>query len=349
MLRRSASTELVATAAALAMAAVGCGCFGEPGSDDVAIVTDSAGLLSGDQRDQMERLHALLLVDYDLDYRVELAGGVGDIDRYAHARFAELGVGSRSGAARGLLLVLDAVDDLVRLEVGRGLEGVVPDAFVAYLEQRQMVPYFRAGQVGDGVLAATELLVTRIQRARERGGWEAEPWAAGSAGGGARTPARLGDGRDESFADGPDAPARSAPEETVRAYLVAMDARNGRPDLDLYTRGTRAMLRGRVMTPAQMDNVVRAYRRCRRSTLHLSASGLHAVVLYPVEARECAPFLLALEGGRWRLDFETAAQAIRFGRNNAWRLVRDRVGSYAFAFDEVRLDRHGFPLPSPDA
>jgi len=345
MLRRSASTELVATAAALAIASAACGCFGESAPADVAIVADSAGLLSEDQLDQMERLHGLLLVDYDLDYRVELVGGVGDIDRYAHARFAELEVGSRSEAARGLLLVLDAVDDLVRLEVGRGLEGVIPDAFVAYLEQRQMVPYFRAGQVGDGVLAATELLVTRIQRAREKGGWEAEPWAAGSAGGGARTPARLGGGRDESFAKGPDATARGAPEETVRAYLAAMDARNGRPDLDLYTRGTRAMLRGRVMTPAQMDNVVRAYRGCRRSTLRPAASGLHAVLLYPVEERECAPFLLALEGGRWRLDFETAARAIRFGRNNAWRLVRDRAGAYAFAFEGERLDRHGFPRP----
>jgi uncharacterized protein len=122
-----------------------------------------------------------------------------------------------------------------------------------------------------------------------------------------------------------------------------MDARNGRPDLDLCTRGTRAMLRSRVMTPAQMDNVVRAYRGCRRSTLRLAASVLHAVLLYPVEERECAPFLQAFEGGRWRLDFETAAEAIRFGRNNAWRLVRDRAGAYEFAFEEERLDRHGFP------
>ena len=103
------------------------------------------------------------------------------------------------------------------------------------------------------------------------------------------------------------------------------------------------MLAGRVMTPAQMDNVARAYRGCARQTLRLAASGSHAVVRYPVDARDCAPFLLALQGGRWKLDFETAAQAIRFGRSNAWRLVGERAGPYAFAFDDWRFDGHGFP------
>lgn len=343
MRRSSTSIDLVASAALLASVVAGCERPREETPAGPAIVSDAAGLLSEEQRAQMERFHGLLRADYDLDYRVELVQRVGDLDRYAHSRFAALELGSRSEAARGLLLVLDSDEDLVRVEVGRGLEGDLPDAFIAYLEHRQMVPYFRVGQVGDGVLAATELLVTRIQHAREKGGWESEPWAAGSAGGGARTRAQLGVGRDESFAEGPDVAGRGSPEETVAAYLAAMDARNGRPDLDLYTRGTRAMLAGRVMTPAQMDNVARAYRGCKRQTLHLAASGSHAVVRYPVDARDCAPFLLALEGGRWRLDFETAAQAIRFGRSNAWRLVGERAGPYAFAFDDWRFDGHGFP------
>jgi uncharacterized protein len=340
---RSGSIELFAALAALTLALAGCERIREWRASQAPIVHDAAALLSDEQRVHMERVHGLLLVDHDLDYRVELVEDVGDLDRYAHARFASLGVGSRSEAARGLLLVLDAAQDLVRVEVGRGLEGVFPDAFVAYLEQRQMLPYFRAGQVGDGVLATTELLVTRIQDAKARAGWEAEPWAAGSAGAGARTAAQLGRGRDDRFAEGPDVPAQDAPAETVRAYLAAMAARNGNPDLDLYTAGTRAMLAGRVSTPAQMDSVTRTYRGCRQHSLRLAADGNRAVVRYPVEARECAPFLLVLEGGRWRLDFATAARAIRFGRSNSWRLRREQAGSYAFAFDDWRFDRNGYP------
>jgi len=342
---RSDSTELVAAVvvAALTFALAGCDQVGEWRAPRAVIVTDVAGLLSEDQRVHMERVHGLLLGDHDLDYRVELVEDVGDLDRYANGRFADLDVGSRSDAARGLLLVLDAAQDLVRMEVGRGLEGVFPDAFVAYVEHRQMLPYFRADQVGDGVLAATELIVTRIQNTVARAGWNAEPWAAGSAGAGARTQAQLGRGRDDTFEGGPDVLSRGSPAETVRAYLGAMGVRNGNPDLDLYTSGTRAMLAGRVITPAQMDSVSRAYRACRRQSLRLAEDGTHAVVRYPVDARDCAPFLLVLESGRWRLDFESAAHAIRFGRSNAWRLVREQAGPYAFAFDDWRFDRNGFP------
>lgn len=127
-----------------------------------------------------------------------------------------------------------------------------------------------------------------------------------------------------------------------------MGARNGRPDLDLYTRGTRAMLGDRVMTPAQMDNVARTYRGCRRQTSRVDADATRAVVRFPVDARHCAPFFLVREGDRWRLDFETAARAIRFGRSNAWRLVREQTGPYRFHFEDWRFDRHGFPHPGQD-
>jgi uncharacterized protein len=314
--------------------------FGAP-----ALVKDPAGLLHEAQREHMALYHGLLLTDHDLDYRVELVRGVGDLDLYANRRFNELRVGSRSATSRGLLLVLDADQDQVRVEVGYGLEGSFPDAFVAYLERHQMVPYFRAGQIGDGVLAATELVVTRIQNARARAGWEAEPWASGSGGGGARARAELGRGPAPSPA-APEIAAQDSPQGTLRAYFVAMGARNGRPDLDLYTESTRALLGGRVVTPAQMDNLVRSYRGCQPEPARVDRTGTRAVIRYPVEPRRCSPFLLVRENGRWRLDFATAAHAIRFGRSNAWRLIHEKIGPYAWAFEDLRFDRHGFPHPA---
>jgi uncharacterized protein len=341
MRRRSRWTEARAAAALILAAGAGFGLASRAlaGRDARASVRDGAALLAEAQRASIAEHHDFLLRDHGIDYRVETLRGAGDLDGYANRRFAELGVGGRSRAGRGLLLVIDAEQDQVRLEVGRALEGVFPDAFVAYLEQRQMEPYFRAGRVGDGILAATELLVGRI--AEEAGGLEPAA-SGGSAGGGARSRARLGEGPEPDARAGPDVPAGDSPEEAVAAYLAAMRARNGRVDLDLYSRETRAMLAGRVTTPGQMDNLARTYRGCRAEPTRLDATGTRAVVRYPAEARLCAPWLLVREDGRWRLDFATAARAIRFGRSNAWHF-EGGAGDYAFAFEDWSFDRHGFP------
>jgi len=43
----------------------------------------------------------------------------------------------------------------------------------------------------------------------------------------------------------------------VRGGFADGSASGGRLDLDLYAAGTRAMLAGRVITPAQMDDLAR--------------------------------------------------------------------------------------------
>jgi uncharacterized protein len=312
------------------------------GARPAATVRDAAGLLDLEHGAAIEAQHRLLLADHDVDYHVETVAGMDDLDAHAAKRFAELGVGEGSRAGRGLLLVIDAKSDQVRLEVGRSLEGSFPDAFVAYVEQRQLVPFFRAGRVADGVLATTELLVSRIQGVRTRLEWSEDAGPAGSAGGGARTAAQIGRGDDGAFRSGAAVAAADTPEATVRAYLDAMRARNGNADLDLYTPTTRAFLRGRVLTPAQMDLVSRTYRACHAEPARVS--GNRAVIRYAPQERVCAPFFLLREDRSWRLDLETASRAIRFGRSNAWRLERGVPSPYSFGFEGWRFDAHGFPI-----
>lgn len=306
------------------------------------ILHDQAGLLDAAQRDAIQGQHAFLRLDHGIDYRVETLRGARDLDVFAASRFRELEIGSEGRGGRGLLLVIDAGADQVRLEVGRALEGSFPDAFVAWVEQRQMVPFFRAGRVGDGILAATELLVTQVQRERASGGF-AELAAEGSSGGGARTQARIGEAPDPRLREGPDVAAADTPEASVDAYLEAMRARNADSDLDLYSQATRAMLAGWVMTPAQMDTLARTYRDCRAEPVRLDTRGERAVIRYPIRARRCAPWFLVRESGRWRLDLATASAAIRFGRDNAWHFAAGAEHPYAFAFSDWRLDRNGYP------
>ncbi len=309
---------------------------------------DGAALMSEDQRVRVAEYHGYLLKDHDIDYRVVTAEDVGDIGHFAVRRFADLGVGEASATGRGLLLVIDPAQDRVRLEVGYALEGVFPDAFVAYVEQRQMVPFFRASRVADGILAATELIVTRAQRAAANAGFEGEAWMTGSGGGGATANADIGEGWTNEAAPGATADAATAaggsPEETLVHYLGAMAARNGDPGLALYTAETQGMLRNWVMTPAQMTNVARTYRGCTPERARTDASGELAVIRYPVSQRQCAPWFFRRGAAGWALDLTMMQKAIRFGRTNAWHFDLAADHPYRFAFADWRFDSHGFPI-----
>ena len=311
------------------------------------LVRDEADLLSPAERDRLSEFHRYLLFDHDVDYRVATVNGAGDLSRHAVELFERLHIGEASTRTRGLLLVIDPAANRVRLEVGRSLEGSIPDAFIAYIEERQMVPFFRRNRVADGILATTELIVQRIQDEKKSGGFEDQLAVAGSAGGGAAVAARIGAGAENRAAGGrPSATAiaadRDSPSATVKAYLEAMSDRNADPDLEIYTRNTRRMLADWTMTAGQMDNLARIYRRCRVDAVR--TSGRYAVVRYGIEDRACAPFFLQHESSAWRLDLTMMQGSIRFGRNNAWRLVPGADHPYAFAFDDWRFDGHGFPV-----
>jgi len=345
-MRRSSASNRTALSLAAALLAALTIVLAVRAAGRADLVVDEAGLMSAAERDRLAEYHEYLLQDHDIDYRVETGRDLGDINALAMRRFESFAKDGRSERGRGLLLLVDAEQNLVRLEVSYAIEGVFPDAFVAYIEQRQMTPFFARNRVADGILATTELIITRAQRAAAAAGFEGEVWTFGSGGAGAITAARLGAG-DAPIAprDGGGAPllAGRTPRETLRAYFAAMDARNGDPDLDLYTPASREMLRGWVMTPAQMDNVVRSYRGCHGETPQISPQGLRAVIRYPIAERACAPWFFERIDGAWYLDLTMMQRTIRFGRSNAWRFASGVRHPYAFAFADWIFDQHGFP------
>lgn len=303
-------------------------------------VRDEAQLFTGQQTRAIALHHAYLVKDHDIDYRVVSTRNAGDINRYAEATFAELGVGGLSRSGRGLLLVIDTGQDKVRMEIARALEGVYPDIFVAYVERDQMVPFFRVGRVADGVLATTELIVARAQQARAGREFEPDALVPETAGGGAVNSAEVGRGAIPQQA-GLDVRAEASPEATLVAYMQAMREHNARPDLDLYTSDTRAVMSRWVTTPAQMENLYKTYSKCAPEPARIDESRRHAVVRYMPDQRLCSPWFFRWEDNRWRLDLATPQRAIRFGRNNAWRFVAP-VPEYAFAFDDWAFDRSGY-------
>jgi uncharacterized protein len=309
------------------------------------LVEDGAGLMAPAEREALAEYHGYLIQDHDIDYRVVTASQVGDINLFALSRFEELAPETRSITGRMLLLAVDPEQDLVRLEVGQALEGVFTDGFIAYVEHRQMVPFFRAGRVADGILATTELIVMRAQRAAANAGFEDEAWAARSGGAGATAPADLNAGpAARSSPAGPRPSAGTTPGATLRAYFMAMDSRDDDPDLAIFTPATRDMLQGWVVTPAQMDSLVKSYRRCHPEPARFGPGAALAVIRYPVPERACAPFFFQKLDGAWVLDLTMMQSAIRFGRTNAWRFLPGAAHPYQFAFEDWRFDPNGFPL-----
>lgn len=310
------------------------------------MVFDEAGLMDEDQSRFVSEYHALLLQDHDIDYRVLTTTETGgEVNIFAHRKFAELDVGSKSENGRGLLLIVDPEADRVRLEVSTALEGVFTDAFVAYIQQRQMVHFFQSGRVEDGILAATELIWTRAQDAEQGRAFQPGADDARSAGAGAATDALLGDGGGAPVVPkGPlpkdYAPADTGPLLTVAQYLEAMSKRDNRPNLSIYTAGTRQMLANWTVTPAQMDNVVRSYKQCGEHELRVS--GAYAVVRYPPEKRTCSPWFLQKEDGKWRLDLTMMQKSMIFNHRNQWHF-KNYDHPYMFGFSDWRFDSHGFP------
>jgi len=68
----------------------------------------------------------------------------------------------QKGKDNGVLLVVAVKDRKYRIEVGYGLEGVLPDSLVGSLGREYLVPYFRKGDFASGIIAGTLAMVRTI-------------------------------------------------------------------------------------------------------------------------------------------------------------------------------------------
>jgi uncharacterized protein len=83
------------------------------------------------------------------------------IEQYAIRVFDAWKLG-KAGIDNGLLVLVATADKKTRIEVGRGLEGVIPDAWARRIIENDMVRPFSKGQYGAGLMAGLESLQERI-------------------------------------------------------------------------------------------------------------------------------------------------------------------------------------------
>src|SRR5688500_7481083 len=72
----------------------------------------------------------------------------------------ELWMIGKSSRDNGLLLLWSSGDRRVRVEVGYGLEGVLPDGKVGAILDTYVIPKFRSGEFDEGLLAGVDALLS---------------------------------------------------------------------------------------------------------------------------------------------------------------------------------------------
>jgi uncharacterized protein len=68
----------------------------------------------------------------------------------------------QKGKDNGVLVMVAVDDKKYRIEVGYGLEGILPDSLVGSIGRQYLVPYFRKGDYSTGVYAAVLVIANEI-------------------------------------------------------------------------------------------------------------------------------------------------------------------------------------------
>jgi uncharacterized protein len=161
-----------ALATVLAVVALALPAQGQPPPPALtAPVNDFANVIDGGSQRTLEEMilsleratgDAIVVATVDT-YKPDYA----DLKEYAVKMFENRGRGiGQKGKDNGLLVVVAVRDRQVRIEVGYELEQFVTDGFAGQVSRLDMVPAFRQGQYGEGLVTGVSRLVDRIAEGR---------------------------------------------------------------------------------------------------------------------------------------------------------------------------------------
>jgi len=118
-------------------------------------VVDEVGLLSSGESQTVERALTQLNASAKAQMAVLITKDLQglEIEQYGIAVADQWKLGKK-GTDQGLILIIAPNDRRMRLEVGRGLEGDIPDVIAKRILADDVTPYFKDRRYGDGVLVA---------------------------------------------------------------------------------------------------------------------------------------------------------------------------------------------------
>ncbi len=130
---------------------------------------------------KVSNIAQIAVVAVDQIVEREGTGVVADPFNFAYELFSQWGVG-REGRDNGLGILFVKSQRQIRFVTGRGVEGVLPDAICKRVQTQYMLPYFRRGEYGQGLVNGVRVVESVLVRSELNvGGSDYYP-AAGSMG-----------------------------------------------------------------------------------------------------------------------------------------------------------------------
>lgn len=83
------------------------------------------------------------------------------IEEYSVRLFEKWGIGKK-GKDNGVLLLVAVEDRAVKIEVGYGLEGVLPDGLCGEIIRKFIIPEFKMGRFGSGIIAGVSEIASVV-------------------------------------------------------------------------------------------------------------------------------------------------------------------------------------------
>jgi uncharacterized protein len=135
-------------------------------------ISDFAGLLAPADRAVIENRLAELRKKTSAQFALVTLKSLegGQIDDFANKLFKKWGVGEK-GKDNGVMLIVAVADRKARIEVGYGLEPILPDALAGRVLDEQLFPAFKQRQYSQGLRLAVDRIAEIIERGEPAPAW----------------------------------------------------------------------------------------------------------------------------------------------------------------------------------
>ena len=120
------------------------------------LINDFANVISPAYEQQLKTITTELLNRTGTPVVVVTMSDIGgeDYNEYANRLYETWGIGKK-GEDKGVLIFVAIKERKMRIEVGYGLEGIIPDGLAGEIRDRYMIPYLKKNKFGEGLLNGT--------------------------------------------------------------------------------------------------------------------------------------------------------------------------------------------------
>lgn len=131
-------------------------------------VNDFANVISPADEDLIEQAARALEQSGDIELAVVTIKSLDgqSLEEYSFGLADSWGVGKR-GSDTGVILLLAVQDRMVRIEVGYGLEGDLPDGLTGSILDTHVLPDFREGKFSSGLVRGSRAIAATLAEKRD--------------------------------------------------------------------------------------------------------------------------------------------------------------------------------------